>query len=72
MAGARGVRKVARLHEASADDGEPGPGSVALVRWGTDILECEGGPIAQALALSGAAPRFDGYGRLSGAELIPL
>src|SRR5262249_47555254 len=32
----------------------------------------EGGPIAQALALIGALPRFDSYGRLSGAMLVPL
>ncbi|WP_285183761.1 cobaltochelatase subunit CobN, partial [Mycobacterium tuberculosis] len=32
----------------------------------------EGGPIAQVLALLGTRPRFDGYGRLAGAELIPL
>ena len=40
--------------------------------WGSDNLKSEGCPIAQALALMGARPRFDGYGRLSGAELIPL
>ena len=40
--------------------------------WGTDNLKTEGGPIAQALALMGAQPRFDSYGRLAGAELIPL
>ncbi len=40
--------------------------------WGTDNLKSEGGPIAQALALMGAEPRFDGYGRLAGASLIPL
>ena len=40
--------------------------------WGTDNLKTEGGPIAQALALIGARPRFDSYGRLAGAELIPL
>lgn len=32
----------------------------------------EGGPIGQALALIGARPRFDTYGKLAGAELIPL
>jgi magnesium chelatase subunit H len=31
-----------------------------------------GGPVAQALALLGAAPRFDSFGRLSGASLLPL
>ena len=48
------------------------PGTVALVLWGTDNLKSEGAGIAQALALLGARPRFDGYGRLAGAELIPL
>lgn len=48
------------------------PESVALVLWGTDNLKSEGAPIGQALALIGARPRFDSYGRLCGAELIPL
>lgn len=48
------------------------PESIAIVLWGTDNIKTEGGPIAQALALMGARPRFDGYGRLAGAELIPL
>ncbi|MEE7465793.1 magnesium chelatase subunit H [Methylobacterium oryzae] len=69
---ADGARQVARILERFAADGKPCPESVALVLWGTDNLKSEGGPIAQALALIGAAPRFDGYGRLSGAELIPL
>jgi magnesium chelatase subunit H len=43
-----------------------------MVLWGTDNLKTEGGPIAQALALMGARPRFDSYGRLAGAELVPL
>ena len=34
--------------------------------------QVRGGPIGQALALLGARPRFDSYGRLCGAELIPL
>ncbi|MDP1045348.1 cobaltochelatase subunit CobN, partial [Klebsiella pneumoniae] len=46
--------------------------SIAIVLWGTDNLKSEGGPIAQALALIGARPRFDSYGRLAGAQLIPL
>jgi magnesium chelatase subunit H len=48
------------------------PQSVALVLWGSDNIKSDGGPIAQALALMGAKPRFDHYGRLSGADLIPL
>jgi len=41
---------------------------------GGDIIrnKSDGGPIAQALALIGATPRFDEFGRLSGADLIPL
>ena len=48
------------------------PRSVAMVLWGSDNIKSDGGPIAQALALIGATPRFDAYGRLSGADLIPL
>jgi magnesium chelatase subunit H len=48
------------------------PESIALVLWGSDNLKSEGGPIGQAMALMGARPRFDAYGRLCGAELIPL
>ena len=54
-----------------ADNGEL-PETVAIVLWGTDNLKTEGGPIAQALALIGAKPRQDAFGRLCGAELIPL
>jgi magnesium chelatase subunit H len=55
-----------------AADGQGFPESVAMVLWGSDNLKSEGGPLAQALALMGAAPRFDSYGRLAGAALIPL
>ncbi|MEO0915800.1 MAG: magnesium chelatase subunit H, partial [Pseudomonadota bacterium] len=48
------------------------PRSVALVLWGSDNIKTDGGPIAQALALIGAKPRFDSFGRLSGADLVPL
>ena len=48
------------------------PRSVALVLWGSDNIKTDGGPIAQALALMGAVPRFDSYGRLCGADLITL
>jgi magnesium chelatase subunit H len=48
------------------------PRTVALVLWGSDNIKSDGGPIAQALALIGAKPRFDSYGRLAGADLIPL
>ncbi|MEM1066834.1 MAG: magnesium chelatase subunit H [Pseudomonadota bacterium] len=48
------------------------PRTVALVLWGSDNIKSDGGPIAQALALMGAMPRFDSYGRLCGADLVPL
>ncbi|MBB1077802.1 magnesium chelatase subunit H [Rhodoferax sp. 4810] len=53
------------------DDGTL-PETVAMVLWGTDNLKSEGGPLAQALALMGAVPRFDTYGRLAGASLMTL
>ena len=53
------------------DDGAL-PETVAMVLWGTDNLKSEGGPLAQALALMGAVPRFDTYGRLAGAALMSL
>lgn len=48
------------------------PRTVALVLWGSDNIKSDGVPIAQALSLMGATPRFDDYGRLCGADLIPL
>ncbi len=69
---ADGARQCERLIARHAADGNALPETVAIVLWGTDNLKSEGGPIAQALALMGARPRFDSYGRLCGAELIPL
>jgi magnesium chelatase subunit H len=63
-----GAKQADRLIEAAGDM----PRSVALVLWGSDNIKSDGGPISQALALMGATPRFDGYGRLCGADLIPL
>ncbi|MAC81665.1 MAG: magnesium chelatase subunit H [Rhodobacteraceae bacterium] len=48
------------------------PRTVALVLWGSDNIKSDGAAIAQALALMGAKPRFDSFGRLCGADLIPL
>ncbi len=67
-----GVRQANRLLAYHMQDGKPLPESVAIVLWGTDNLKTDGTPIGQALALLGAQPRFDSYGRLTGAELIPL
>ncbi|MEQ8602252.1 MAG: magnesium chelatase subunit H [Marivibrio sp.] len=67
-----GARQAGRLLARHLDDGAGFPESIALVLWGTDNLKSEGGPIAQALSLMGARPRFDSFGRLAGAALIPL
>jgi len=67
-----GAQQAQRLIDKHIAEGHGLPQSVAIVLWGTDNLKNEGAPIGQALALLGAKPRFDGYGRLTGAELIPL
>ena len=67
-----GARQADRLLARHAAEGGGLPETVAMVLWGTDNLKTEGGPIAQALWLMGAAPRFDTYGRLCGAQLLPL
>ncbi|HEX7532495.1 MAG TPA: magnesium chelatase subunit H, partial [Methyloceanibacter sp.] len=67
-----GKRQAELLLSRHRQDGHGVPESVALVLWGTDNLKSEGGPISQALALLGATPRFDTYGRLCGAALTPL
>ena len=69
---ADGAKQAQRLIERHMADGNGLPETVALVLWGTDNLKSEGGPIAQVLALIGARPRFDSYGRLAGAELVSL
>ena len=69
---ADGRRQAERLLARHLQDKGELPESIAMVLWGTDNLKSEGGPLAQALALMGAAPRFDHYGRLAGATLIPL
>jgi magnesium chelatase subunit H len=67
-----GARQAQRLLERHAADGHELPESIAMVLWGTDNLKTEGAPIGQALALMGARPRFDSYGRVAGATLVPL
>jgi magnesium chelatase subunit H len=67
-----GAKQAKRLLDRYLADGNPFPETIAMVLWGTDNLKTEGAPIAQALALMGATPRFDSYGRLAGATLIPL
>ncbi|MEM9176512.1 MAG: magnesium chelatase subunit H [Myxococcota bacterium] len=67
----QGTHLADRLLDRYRADGHDDPESVALVLWGSDNLKTEGASIAQALALLGARPRLDSYGRVCGAELIP-
>ncbi|MEL7370428.1 MAG: magnesium chelatase subunit H [Myxococcota bacterium] len=69
---ADGARQAERILARHLLDGHALPRSMAVVLWGTDNLKTEGGPIGQVLALIGARPRFDSYGRIAGAQLIPL
>ena len=68
----QGARQAAHLLERHQGDGNSLPETVASVLWGSDNIKTEGEPIAQVLALIGAKPRFDSYGRLAGAQLVPL
>jgi magnesium chelatase subunit H len=67
-----GGAQAEELVERFIADNSRMPESIAIVLWGTDNIKAEGGPIAQALRLMGARPRFDAYGRLAGAELMSL
>jgi magnesium chelatase subunit H len=69
---ADGARQAALVLDTHMENGNPLPETVAMVLWGTDNLKSEGGPLAQAMALMGATPRFDSFGRLSGARLMTL
>jgi magnesium chelatase subunit H len=67
-----GAKQAERIIARHMADGNAFPRTIALVLWGADNVKNEGGPIGQALALMGTEPRFDSYGRLIGASLIPL
>jgi magnesium chelatase subunit H len=67
-----GAEQAKRLLDKHMSETDQFPESIAMVLWGSDNLKNEGAPIAQALALMGALPRFDSYGRIAGATLVPL
>lgn len=67
-----GAKQAELLLDRHMAEGNELPESIAMVLWGSDNLKNEGAPIAQALALMGTLPRFDSYGRIAGATLIPL
>ncbi|OUV99439.1 MAG: magnesium chelatase subunit H, partial [Betaproteobacteria bacterium TMED156] len=58
-----GSKQAEKLLKRIISDQGSFPESIAIVLWGTDNLKTEGCPIAQALWLMGAKPRFDSYGR---------
>ena len=68
----QGRQQSEKLLARHVNGGADFPESIAMVLWGTDNMKSEGVQIAQALTLMGARPRRDSYGRLAGAELIPL
>ncbi|MDY7097134.1 MAG: magnesium chelatase subunit H [Pseudomonadota bacterium] len=68
----QGAEQAERVIARHISNGAPFPESIAMVLWGTDNMKTEGVQIAQAMTLMGAKPRRDSYGRLCGAELIPL
>ncbi len=68
----QGAQQAERLLARHVEQGSDFPESIAMVLWGTDNMKSEGVQIAQAMTLIGARPRRDSYGRLCGAELIPL
>jgi magnesium chelatase subunit H len=67
-----GAAQAQRLLDTYVKGGNSLPETIAMVLWGSDNLKSEGGPLAQALALMGAMPRFDSYGRIAGATLVPI
>ncbi|MEM8772445.1 MAG: magnesium chelatase subunit H [Pseudomonadota bacterium] len=69
---ADGARQADRLLTRHKEETGALPETVAIVLWGTDNLKSEGAQVSQALALIGAKPRFDSYGRLAGADLVSL
>lgn len=67
-----GMRQAQVLLDRLQADQNALPETVAMVLWGADNLKSEGAQLAQALALIGAKPKLDSYGRLAGADLVPL
>ena len=68
----QGKQQADRLLERHRQESNGLPETIAMVLWGTDNLKNEGAPLGQALALMGATPRFDSFGRLCGVSLVPL
>ncbi|NTW48671.1 MAG: magnesium chelatase subunit H [Chlorobiales bacterium] len=48
------------------------PESVAQVLWGLDTIKTKGEAVAIIIRLMGGQPSYDGQGKISGYELVPL
>lgn len=48
------------------------PETIAQVLWGLDTIKTKGEAVATVLHFIGARPAFDGQGKISGYELVPL
>ena len=69
---ALGWKSATLLAERHFQDHGDWPRTVALSAWGTSAMRTGGDDIAQALALMGVRPLWDGAsGRVSGFEIIP-
>jgi len=68
-----GWKSAALLVERHAQDHGDWPKSVAISAWGTSNMRTGGDDIAQALALLGVKPRWDGPSRrVTGFEVLPV
>ncbi|GMG85528.1 cobaltochelatase subunit CobN [Paralimibaculum aggregatum] len=70
---ALGWASAQRLTERHAQEQGDWPRAIALTAWGTANMRTGGDDIAQALALMGVRPRWDGASRrVTGFEILPL
>jgi len=68
----RGQQIAQKLLAAHCNSASKFPETVAQVLWGMDTIKTKGEPIAIVLALIGARPEKDAYGKISAYKLIPL
>jgi cobaltochelatase CobN len=71
-AAAEGARMADALVTRHLQDNGDWPRSVVVDLWGSATMRTAGAEFAMALALLGAAPTWDGSGRVNGFEILPL
>jgi cobaltochelatase CobN len=71
-AAAEGARMAEALVTRHLQDHGDWPRSVVVDLWGSTTMRTAGAEFAMALALIGAAPTWDGTGRVNGFEILPL